>query len=214
MSKTNITVVAMTLFLTVAATGLAASKAWAGDDRYGHQASVQSIDGWRLGPARGRDGFIIYRNTRHGWQQVPGSAVQISGSRENPWVINSRNRIFYWNGYDWDRLPGSAIAISDGWVIGTKREHGGYGIYRWNGRRWEQAPGGAVEIGGSYNRPWVINDRGERFVWNGYDWDGAGRGRSRQPSYSNSFRGTSDRFLMDPNRSHNKGQRPRSQRRW
>jgi len=33
------------------------------------------------------------------------------------------------------------------------------------------APVGAVELGGTYQRPWVINNRGQRYVWNGYDWD-------------------------------------------
>ena len=28
-------------------------------------------------------------------------------------------------------------------------------------------PGTAVEIGGSYRQPWVVNDRGIRFVWTG-----------------------------------------------
>ena len=49
-------------------------------------------------------------------------------------------------------MPGSAIAAADGWVLGSKRESGGFAIYRWNGRDWDQALGGAVEIGGSYRR--------------------------------------------------------------
>lgn len=83
------------------------------------------------------------------------------------------NGIYRFDGRDWRRMPGSATAIGDGWVIGTDRRGGGYGIYRWNGRGWTRVPGGAVSIGGSYDEPWVINDRGEQFFWNGYDWDRA-----------------------------------------
>lgn len=70
----------------------------------------------------------------------------------------------------WLTAPGSAIAVADGWVLGTDRHRGGYGIYRWNGWGWSRMPGEAVRIGGSYQQPWVINESGLRFVWNGYQW--------------------------------------------
>jgi opacity protein-like surface antigen len=70
----------------------------------------------------------------------------------------------------WQRAPGSARDVGDGWVLGTDRRNGGYGIYRWNGRGWSRMPGSGVDIGGSFNNPWVINDRGERFSWTGYGW--------------------------------------------
>lgn len=70
----------------------------------------------------------------------------------------------------WLRAPGSAVDVGDGWVIGTDRRNGGYGIYRWNGRDWQRMPGAAVEIGGSFQSPWVVNDRGERFRWAGNEW--------------------------------------------
>jgi hypothetical protein len=117
-------------------------------------------------------------------------------------------------------MPGSAIAAADGWVIGTKPEHGGYAIYRWNGYRWDQAPGGAVAIGGSYDRPWVINNRNERFLWYGYDWDRAGRSGYRDPAYrdpahGNSFRGRNpERFDYSPRHPYSHDQRRRDSRRW
>jgi hypothetical protein len=70
----------------------------------------------------------------------------------------------------WQVAPGGAIAVGDGWVLGTDRHTGGYGIYRWNGRDWSRMPGTGVRIGGSYRQPWVINDRGDRYSWNGYEW--------------------------------------------
>lgn len=72
--------------------------------------------------------------------------------------------------HQWHRAPGSARVVADGWVIGTDRVDGGYGIYRWNGRNWQHMPGAAIRIGGTYANPWVVNDRGERFSWNGFDW--------------------------------------------
>lgn len=98
------------------------------------------------------------------------------------WRLGERVRggyAIYHRGY---RVPGAAIAIADGWVLGSGRESGGYAIYRWNGRAWDQAPGGAVKIGGSYRQPWVINNRGQRFIWNGYDWD-----VDYRRAYGNSF---------------------------
>ena len=102
------------------------------------------------------------------------SQVQADGSRDRfnggEWRLGNHNQIFQKTGRGWQRVQGSAIAVADGWVIGTDRRNGGYGIYRWNGRRFDRMPGGAVDIGGSYERPWVINNRGERFEWTGRDW--------------------------------------------
>lgn len=99
----------------------------------------------------------------------------IAAGAADGWRLGERTRggfaIYRRAGRGWYRVPGAAVDIADGWVLGTKRESGGYAIYRWNGRGWDQAPGGAVQIGGSYRRPWVVNNRGQRFTWNGYDWD-------------------------------------------
>ncbi len=86
------------------------------------------------------------------------------------WRLGEHNRIYQRTEDGWRRTPGSAIDVGDGWVIGTDRRSGGYGIYRWNGYIFERVAGGAVEIGGSYEYPWVINNLGERFEWSGRDW--------------------------------------------
>lgn len=70
----------------------------------------------------------------------------------------------------WQVAPGEATALADGWVLGTDRHRGGFGIYRWNGRGWSRMPGEAVQIGGSYSRPWVVNATGTRFTWDGREW--------------------------------------------
>ena len=86
------------------------------------------------------------------------------------WRLGPHNQILLRTERGWRQVPGSAVDVGDGWVIGTDRRSGGYGIYRWNGRQFERMPGGAVRIGGSYRSPWVINNRGERFEWTGRDW--------------------------------------------
>lgn len=82
------------------------------------------------------------------------------------------HEIYYRHAGDrqWRRAPGSAIDLSDGWVIGTDRRNGGYGIYRWNGHDWQRMPGAGVDIGGTFHSPRVINERGERFSWTGFQW--------------------------------------------
>lgn len=107
------------------------------------------------------------------------------------WRLGERVRGGYAIYHRGHRVPGTAIDIADGWVLGTKRESGGYAIYRWNGRGWDQAPGGAVDIGGSYNRPWVVNNRGQSFSWNGYDWE-ASFGSFRSKAFNRNDRGRDD----------------------
>ncbi|MDR2239752.1 MAG: glycosyltransferase [Zoogloeaceae bacterium] len=70
----------------------------------------------------------------------------------------------------WQAAPSEATAIGDGWMLGTDKRKGGYGIYRWNGNGWNRMPGAAIQIGGSYQRPWIINDSDVRYVWNGGTW--------------------------------------------
>jgi hypothetical protein len=99
--------------------------------------------------------------------QADGLGDRFSGGE---WRLGNHNQIYQRTNRGWQRVQGSAIAVADGWVIGTDRRSGGYGIYRWNGYSFDRMPGGAVDIGGSYERPWVVNNRGERFEWTGRDW--------------------------------------------
>lgn len=96
------------------------------------------------------------------------------------WRLDDYQRIYLRTHRGWRQVEGTAMAVGDGWVIGTDRRPGGFGIYRWNGYRFERMPGAAVRIGGSYAYPWVINDRGQRFEWTGYDWQPIGGGRYRR----------------------------------
>jgi len=119
----------------------------------------------------------------------------------------------------WQLAPGTAMAIGDGWVLGTDRHNGGYGIYRWNGYGWNRMPGTAVEIGGSYQRPWVVNDRGIRYDWNGYDWRQSVRAsRDNRNGRDNLWDDRSNSFNHNPHndarddRAFGQPGRPRNQR--
>ena len=160
--------------LIVALLLVAASQALADGPRNdfapGYNRNNDDVDGWRLGGRYESGGYEIYRRDRGGWRRVPGNGVQLSGSPDSPWLINSQYEIYRWNGWEWRRVHGSAQDIADGWVIGTDRRSGGFGIYRWNGYEFRRMPGAAIEIGGSYDHPWIVNSRGEQFEWTGRDW--------------------------------------------
>lgn len=134
------------------------------------------------------------------------SQVQAASSRgfdNGEWRLGDHNQIFLNTDRGWRRVQGSATDVGDGWVIGTDRRSGGFGIYRWNGRRFDRMPGGAVEIGGSYNNPWVINNRGERFEWSGHDWRAVrGFGPRRDERYEEPRRGDNRRDDDFRNDSH------------
>lgn len=88
----------------------------------------------------------------------------------------------------WHKAPGRALDVSNGWVIGTDRRDGGYGIYRWDGRDWRRMPGAGVDIGGSFHNPWHVNDRGKRYTWDGYRWREAASERRGRNSFASERR--------------------------
>ena len=143
--------------------------------------------------------------------QADSARDRFGGSQ---WRLGSHNQIFLRTDRGWQRVQGSAIAVADGWVIGTDRRDGGYGIYRWNGRSFNRMPGAAVDIGGSYERPWVINNRGERFEWTGRDWREVrsyGSNRNSQVidrRYDRNDNDDHDRRDNKPNDHHNERRRP------
>lgn len=151
----------------------------------------------------------LLAQAEHGQEVSRGFAARDLQWRLGPAVSRVGHEILYKVPGDrrWRRAPGEAVDVADGWVIGTDRRNGGYSIYRWNGFNWDRAPGAGVDIGGSYNNPWVINDRGERFAWNGYDWrrDGYSRQRSER-SLGNSWRG---RDRDEDHRDHGRNERDR-----
>lgn len=134
-------------------------------------AATDVGDGWAIGVDPVGGDYGVWRWTGGNWQRMPGHAVRIGGSSNQPLVVNSLGQIFRWNGANWDLLPGAATDVGDGWVIGTNRIGGDYGIWRWTNGSWQAMPGLAVRIGGTYNQPMVVNSQGQIFLWNGGGWD-------------------------------------------
>ncbi|MEQ8952704.1 MAG: hypothetical protein RL120_01125 [Gammaproteobacteria bacterium] len=104
---------------------------------------------------------------------LSGEAVAMDrdGRHGRDFDRHDRGAVQYGHGHrDNYFVPAWARAVADGWIIGSKPEPGGFAIYRWNGYRWDEVHGAGIRIGGSYARPWHINDRGHRYVWNGWEW--------------------------------------------
>jgi len=77
----------------------------------------------------------------------------------------------------WQRIKGSATDIGVGangrvWVIGNKKEAGGFGIFGLDkNKRWRKIKGSAMRITvGSRGYPWVVNNKGAIFRYDGRRW--------------------------------------------
>ncbi len=129
-------------------------------------------NGWITGTNPVYGGYGIFRWDGSKWIQMPGGALRIGGSYNNPWVINIFQQIFRWDGLKWIQLPGTAQDVADGWVVGTDKASNGDGnhIYRWNGASWTPMPGAAVSIGGTYSSPWITDMKQRVFRWDGSAW--------------------------------------------
>jgi hypothetical protein len=75
------------------------------------------------------------------------------------------------------QLPGLARSVGSGWMIGTQTVFGSqdFGIYQWHpeNRQWYQVSNaGAQVISVDLNgNPWVVNDVGQVYKWNGSSFD-------------------------------------------
>jgi hypothetical protein len=123
------------------------------------------------GPGAGPDRFIN-RVTPSGVERVPGAALRIAVDPNGiPWVINSTNTIFRWNGTGWQQLPGQARDIGIGssgavWVIGLNGSP-----YRWNGSNWTMISGTAAQISvDASGNPWVVNAGNQIYRFDGANW--------------------------------------------
>lgn len=130
-------------------------------------------DVWFISAAtqNGADGGIFHVMPS-GPQQVPGGAMRIAVEPAgNPWVVNSSNQIYRWNGTGWQLMPGAARDVGIGangaiWVIGTDMAP-----YKWNGSGWNRISGGGVLISvDPTGNPWVLNANGQIWRHDGANW--------------------------------------------
>jgi len=82
------------------------------------------------------------------WQQMLGSATDISAKGKELWVINKNQQIYRWNGFVWELKPGAAVRVGaspDGytWVVSKDNK-----IFRFNveNGNWDVMPGALVQV--------------------------------------------------------------------
>lgn len=134
---------------------------------------------WTIGTKKEAGGFEVYRRSiamaAGTYEKIKGSAVRVDADGSGlAWVVNKNHNIYRHNGKRWTRYPGAANdigvnAAGQVWVIGTKKEGGGYAIYRWVGSRgksprngkWVKYAGSGVRISvGPDGNAWVVNQKG------------------------------------------------------
>jgi hypothetical protein len=82
---------------------------------------------------------LIFRRAQDRWEQLPGSARDIS------------------------------IGNGDSaWIIGTEPTQGGHGVHRWNGRDWTRMDGGGAQISAAGERVWLVNSSGSVYTRSGF----------------------------------------------
>jgi|LauGreStaDraftv2_3_1035109.scaffolds.fasta_scaffold02418_2 hypothetical protein len=123
-------------------------------------------------------GYGIYRWASNNWQAISGAGVRIDvDGTGNPWMVNETGNIYRWVGSAWLQVPGAAIDIGASaggvWVLGTAKVSGGYEIFRLTGTStWTKVTGGAMRIDvDPKGNPWIVNDAGNVYRWNGNGWD-------------------------------------------
>jgi len=140
-------------------------------------------DAWMLSAKADPSGnnHYIYRWENGQWVLQTGTGVMIAVSPTgNPWLVNNRGNIYYYNGSAWEEAPtGCATSIGvgpngygwtngDPWIIGCD---GGVGvdgsIYQLQYDQWVKQPGHATQIAVGDRVPWVITASGGIYYWGG-----------------------------------------------
>lgn len=134
-------------------------------------------DGWVIGTNTVGGGKGIFQLTGNSWSPIPGGGVRIGGPSAEPWVVNNGGHIYRWSNGTWSHTPGSnsklASDVGHGWIIAENEPTaGGSKIYRFDyaANSWVNIPGGAVAVGGTYQQPWIANDRGDVFRYVNNSW--------------------------------------------
>lgn len=147
---------------------------------------------WKIGTNRERGGYGIYKFnfSDNSWDKTThGAAVRIDvGPDGTPWVVNDAGLVYRFINNEWvGGISGTATDISVGgdgsvWKIDRTPERGGFGIFKLNSSdgSWNKtASGAAVSIDvDKSGTPWVVNDGGLVYSYNGYSWDGGIEGRA------------------------------------
>lgn len=123
---------------------------------------------WVIGIQAASGGYNIrtWDSSTSTWNTVGGAAVRISVQPNGiPWVINSANNIFRWNGKAWTKMAGQGVDIGISpagtiYIIGTDGN-----TYKWveETSTWYKVSNfgnGAQISADSYGNPWTVADVG------------------------------------------------------
>ena len=132
---------------------------------------------WIIGANKQPGGYGIYRWDRK-WRKIKGSATRISvDPKGNAWIVNKLGSVFSHDGRVWRPIKGpKAYDIGVGangavWIIGGKKEAGGFGIYRLDRKGWKKIRGSASRVAvGPKGKAWIVNNKGAVFRYNGKRW--------------------------------------------
>jgi len=100
------------------------------------------------------------------------------GPKGNGWVVNNKGSIYRFDGRQWIKVKGpKAVDIGVGangkvWIIGGKKEGGGFGVHRLErNKRWRKIKGSAVRISvGPKGNALVVNNKGSIYRFDGRRW--------------------------------------------
>ena len=108
----------------------------------------------------GTDGTIVCVNQDNGslyrylgtvdrWENIPGTAVQISVANKNTMCcVNSTDSVFRWSGSNWIKMPGllTRVAVSSGNKMAGVNRAGQIFVYSDSISNWRQVEGSATNI--------------------------------------------------------------------
>jgi hypothetical protein len=151
---------------------------------------MKAVGKWKKLPGKGRDisvgangaVFMIgpdfnsvfrWNAKKKNWGEFGVGIARVAvGLNGQPWGINKSKKIWRRDGRKWTSIPGTANDIGIGangkvWIIGTKKQTGGYGIFRWDGK-WTKIRGAAVRIAvDPRGNAWAVDSKGSIFRYNG-----------------------------------------------
>lgn len=134
---------------------------------------------WILGcggkEAAGNNSLFQLKNGT--WSTVTGAGVQIAVSPEGiPWVVNNKGELYKWKNGAFELVPIDCItwvgvgSNETAWAVGCggKEADGNNGIFQLSNGSWVKVTGAGVQLAVSpEGNPWVLNNKGEVYRWNG-----------------------------------------------